>query len=145
MRDAGAAEDAWVAALNLVLDDLARRHEQEPDKALEEHIRETLRSSGFLDPVHDYHESNPMIPVIVVKPWHGENDIRNAFRMIRERQKERPSRGRPKRDPLQSVQCAIFADRYGWTEDRVSQYYGWESYGKAGKYIREGRRILNAP
>jgi hypothetical protein len=145
MRDAGAAEDAWIAVLNRVLGELVRRHREEPEKDLEEHIRETIRSSGFLDPVHAYYDNNPMMPVIVVEPWYGEDDVRNAFRMISDAQTERPRRGRPGRDQLQAVQCAIFADRYGWTEDQVSKRYGWKSYGTAGKYIREGRRILSTP
>jgi hypothetical protein len=145
MRDAGAAEDAWVAVLNRILGNLVRLHRQEPEKDLEEHIRETFRSEAvdYLGPVREYHDKNPALPFIEVQPWHRENDVREAFRMIRDVQTERPRRGQPNRDQLQAVQCAIFADRYGWTEEQVGKHYGWTNYGKAGKYIRRGRHILN--
>lgn len=144
MRDADAAENAWVTVLNRLLDNVIRHHREKPEKDIEEHIREALRSADLLDSVDEYRQQNPATPFIEVQPWHREDDIRKAFRLIREAQKEGPQRGRPKRDQLQAVQCAIFADRYSWTEDEVSKHYGWESYGKAGKYIRAGRTILRS-
>jgi hypothetical protein len=144
LRDHNAAENAWVAVLNRFVNNLIQRQKQEPEKDIEELIRDTFRSRDHLVPLGEYLDNNPAIPFIEVQPWHREDDIRNAFRMIRETQEERPRRGRRNRDQLQAVQCAIFADRYGWTEDQVSKHFGWENYGKAGKYIREGRRILSA-
>jgi len=144
MQDSGPVEDTWIKVLNQFVDGITQRHEQEPEKDVVELIREALSGPGLLTPVLEHHRKNPPRPFIEVKSWHTEDDIRNAFRMISDAQQRRPQRGRPKRDELRAVQCAIFADRYGWTEEQVSDHYGWEYYGKAGKYIREGRRILSA-
>jgi hypothetical protein len=60
--------------------------------------------------------------------------------------------GRQPVDPLTAVQCAVFADRFGWTEPRIGDHFGWgltlDDYGKARRckqarhHIQKGREIL---
>jgi hypothetical protein len=144
MKDWTAVEDACLVVLSQFADNIIQRHEQDPEKDVAELIREAFSTLDSLTPVFEHHHKNPPKPFIEVQPWHTEEDIRNAFRLLRGAQQVTSRRGRPKRDELRAVQCAIFADRYGWTEEQVSDHYGWKHYGKAGKYIREGRRILKA-
>ena len=142
MRDAGAVEEAMLEVLNRFVSNIIEQHERTPDVPVADLIREMMRSPEFFAPVREDGEKNPATPSIQVKPWHTEDDIRNAFRMISSTQKDRPRRGRPKRNNLRAVQCASLVDRYGWTEDQVGDRYGWIASGKAGKYIRDGRKIL---
>jgi len=70
------------------------------------------------------------------------DDVKFAFKMIDEARTERPKRGRPNRDRLRCVQCAILHDRHGWTYEQVAKQYAWQDYTLAGKYITHGRKIL---
>jgi len=70
------------------------------------------------------------------------DDVKTAFKMIDRGREERPKTGRPRRDRLRCVQCAILHDRHGWTYEQIAERYGWLDHTLAGKYIADGRRVL---
>jgi hypothetical protein len=142
MRDGEDTEVAWLEVFNRFVTRIIEHYNNVPDVDIENVVREAMRSPDFLAPVREGTKKNLARPFIEVKPWHTEDDIRNAFRMIRSAQKESPRRGRPKRDQLTAVQCAILADRYDENENQIGERYGWTDYSRIARYIREGRQIL---
>lgn len=79
-------------------------------------------------------------------------DVANAFRMIRAVQK-RNLGGRPGRDELVALQCAVLHDRYNqpdptdrrrrkWTHKRLAEKFGLKSARAAEEYVATGREIL---
>jgi len=67
-----------------------------------------------------------------------EDDVRHAFRMISRMHESRPGGGRPRRDPLMALQCAILYDRHNerdpkdprrkkWTYEKLAKRFGLPS------------------
>jgi hypothetical protein len=72
-----------------------------------------------------------------------KKDVDTAFRMITERQAERPGRGRDSRDKLTCVECAVLHLRHGWRPEQLAERYLWASPHDAENYIKDGRAFLN--
>ncbi len=97
---------------------------------------------------------NPARPSIVIGPQTSDDDVREALRWIATSQRDRRGRGRPPRDPLTAVQCAIWRDRYRWTNHQIAKHLGWpttkDDYGverhsnRASQHVRLGRQILRS-
>lgn len=77
--------------------------------------------------------------------------IRKALDTLRKQSGTSRQRGRPKRDSLRCVQCAILKDRYHWDEAAIARLYGWQvsegdydepRSGTARVHVAEGREIL---
>jgi len=108
------------------------------------------------DVLQKIHEARPEIRETRDQEWHdlrlrtyievNENttweDVKAAFKMIDDAREERPKTGRPKRDRLRCVQCAILHDQNGWTYEQIAQRYAWPDYTLASKYVADGRKIL---
>jgi hypothetical protein len=62
-------------------------------------------------------------PYILVEPHTTEDDVRNAFRILAAALPRRPRPVKPPRDPLVSVQCAVWYDRYGWSQERIAEHF----------------------
>jgi hypothetical protein len=87
--------------------------------------------------------ANESRPYIDVKPHHTQKDIESAFRVLRARQDVGPPQGRPRRDKLTAVQCAILHDRRGWTYEQIALECGINpDSNDVSKYIADGRCIL---
>lgn len=85
-----------------------------------------------------------------------ENDVRNAFRLIRQTQPTNRKGGKPKLDPLVAVQCAVLYDlengpdpadpadgrRKKWTHESLSEQYGLRGARAAKYHVERGREIL---
>jgi hypothetical protein len=82
-----------------------------------------------------------------------ENDVRNAFRLIRQTQSAGNKGGKPKLDPLVAIQCAVLYDRENgpdpadgrskkWTYPSLKKQYGLRSDRAAKYHIERGREIL---
>jgi hypothetical protein len=98
---------------------------------------------GLLDSWVRAETENRSRPFIEVKPHHTEQDVRSAFRLVSAKHATRPEGGRPNRDVLTTVQCAILADRHGWAYERIAEKYGWDPGSNiVGKYVEAGRREL---
>ena len=78
------------------------------------------------------------------------DDVKNAFRMIRSVQKERPKAVRLPRDRLTAVQCALLHARHNqadpedkrrrrWTHVKLADHFGLSSPRAAGDYISDGK------
>jgi hypothetical protein len=82
-------------------------------------------------------------PYIEVNDWTTDNDVKNGLRLIRQARPPRAVEGRPRRDRLVAVQCALHHDRHGLTYEQVAELYGWTDPSRVGKYLRLGREILD--
>jgi hypothetical protein len=87
---------------------------------------------------------------IVVRTGTTEEDVRNAFRLMRHGEGTGKT-GAPRRDALTCVQCAIWYDEAGWSHERIGKHFGWAIQTPAGakrrcetarEHIAEGRTIL---
>jgi hypothetical protein len=96
--------------------------------------------------------SPPVRPYITVDVHTTEEDVRNAFRMMAANLPARPRPARPKRDPLLCLQCALWYDQCGWSQERIAQKMGWAIQRPpdvkprsetARQYIADGRLLLN--
>jgi hypothetical protein len=96
---------------------------------------------------------NESRPYIDVKPYHRQQDIESAFKVLSTRHETRPTTGRPKRDELTAVQCAILYDRHNlrepadkrrrtWTYERLAREHDLESRRAAKEYVELGRELL---
>lgn len=90
--------------------------------------------------------------VIRVDEYTTQEDVANALRLIRETNPPADDgEGRPSRDSLRAVQCAIWHDRFHWSHQQIAERYGWAIQYPPGQksrsetarlYINEGRRII---
>ncbi len=96
---------------------------------------------------------NESRPYIDVRPYHRQEEIESAIKILVARHETRPTTGRNKRDELTAVQCAIFYDRHNprdptdkrrltWTYERLAKEFGLESWRAAKEYVRLGRQLL---
>jgi hypothetical protein len=92
--------------------------------------------------------------LIDVQPYHTSEDIKSAFRVLSARHKTRPPSGRPKKDELTAVQCAILHDRHNlpdhadrrrrmWTHERLANKFALDSPRSAKAHVQLGRELLN--
>jgi hypothetical protein len=90
----------------------------------------------------------PLHSLVEVDENTTQDDLRNAIALLVEAQVTRPTRGRPERDRLTAVECAVLHDEHGWSFRRLAERFGWdndaEDYTLVTKYVREGRHILDA-
>jgi hypothetical protein len=130
---------AWSAAADALFDLYLKPLGFEPEQVWQE-VHEArpdilrVRSRELQDlPLHHYIEVNELTT------W---DDLKTAFKIITEDREDAPSRGRPKRDRLVCVQCAILHDRYGWTYEQIAERNNWLDHTLTGKYIKDGRKLL---
>jgi len=71
-----------------------------------------------------------------------KDDIDSAFRLIRSAQEKRGSGGRPSRNPLVAVQCAIHYKQPEWTYKKLADHFSLGSTDTAKRYVEEGQKIL---
>jgi hypothetical protein len=92
-------------------------------------------------------------PYIFVTDETTEEDVKKAFRAIKASRRQRRSGGRPRRDRLVAVQCAILYDRHraidptdkrrrNWTYESLAQEFDLESADAAEAYVDLGRKIM---
>ena len=99
-------------------------------------------------------EANEPQPYIFVTDETTEKDIKKAFRAIKASRRLRSSGGRPRRDRLVAVQCAVLYDRHrtidptdkrrrNWTYESLAQEFDLESAAAAEDYVDLGRELMN--
>lgn len=76
------------------------------------------------------------------KPYHTEEDVRSAARMLSAAHTERPAVGRSRRDPLEAAECAILKDHHKWSNRQLAERYGWNTEKLATEYANTGRKVL---
>jgi hypothetical protein len=81
-------------------------------------------------------------PYIVTDEYTPPDDVRWAFSKIANSDGRRPVTGRPKRNSLVAVECAVLHDHHGWTYEQLADRYGWRDPNLASKYVERGRTIL---
>jgi hypothetical protein len=99
----------------------------------------------FYGPADEYPNrvlQNEPRPYIFVGEETTEEDVRRAFRLLK-RQRGYSKRGRPPRDRLTAIQCAILVDRYGWSYQQLTKRYGWTSKDAAKEHVGYGRELLS--
>jgi hypothetical protein len=111
-----------------------------------EEVRRSLQAERpeLWDKLEEEEEANTQKPYIVVDEFTTQEDVKWAFSKIHNSNGQRaksPGTGRPARDPLVAVECAILHDRYGWTYAQLAERYGWDDPNVASKYIDRGRTI----
>lgn len=106
---------------------------------------EQRRSTGDPLPV-------PMRPYIHVTEHTTEEDVRNAFRLMTANRPAHPASGRRRRNRLLCLQCAVWYDACGWSQERIAKAMGWAIQRPPGtkprsetarQYIADGRQFLN--
>jgi hypothetical protein len=104
------------------------------------------------DSYRDEKRAAGMRPYIDVGEQTTEEDVRNAYRLMAARRPLAPQPRRPKRIPLQCLQCAVWYDECGWSHERIAKVFGWTVQRPAGakpkcetarQYIAEGRLLLS--
>ncbi len=105
---------------------------------LSERYRERLRRI----PVHH---------VITPSEHTTQEDVINAFKLFTARQRRDARPAKPTRAALTCVQCAVWYDEFGWSQEQIGRRFGWKIQHPpaqkarcetARQHIREGRRIL---
>jgi hypothetical protein len=79
---------------------------------------------------------------IEVDQFTTEEDVKYAVRMLSAAQEARPKTGRLPRDRLTCVEAATLHDEQGLTYEQLAERYQWNDPTLAGKYVRDGRAIL---
>jgi hypothetical protein len=91
------------------------------------------------------------MPVISVQPETTEADVRAAFQWIKRRLPTPAPPTKSPRDPLLAAQCAVWRDKYEWSEQRIGEHLGWAIQESpiakprcetARQHIAEGRTLL---
>jgi hypothetical protein len=83
-------------------------------------------------------------PYVVVDEYTSLADVKRAATKIGASDGQRPVTGRPQRDPLKAVECAILHDHHEWKYEQLADRYGWErDPNLASKYVKTGRKILS--
>jgi hypothetical protein len=112
----------------------------------EQMLLEACHSDNHRKRIDEWNNNKPQTEgvryYIEIDQFTTEDDVRRAFRMLSAAQKERPRAGRPKRDRLTCVECAVLHDRHGWAYEQLAQRYGWKDSTLTSKYIADGRNIL---
>jgi hypothetical protein len=118
---------------------------------LYEEVLET--SPDILKVYGEMRDENPPRLYIDVREWTTENDVRNAFRLIRQTQPVTAKVGRLKIDPLVAVQCAILYDQHNqrksedsrqwkWIYEKLAEQFGLNSKRAVKQRVELGREIL---
>lgn len=90
-------------------------------------------------------------PYIKVTAHTTEADIRNAYKLLAAHEPQRPRAIKPRRDPLTAVQCAVWYDEHGWSQQEIAERFGWAVQVPPGsktksetarQHIADGRRLL---
>ena len=83
-------------------------------------------------------------PYVVVDEYTPLADAKRAAAQIGASDGQRPVTGRPQRDPLVAVECAILHDHHAWKYEQLAERHGWKSDPNlASKYVEKGRKILS--
>jgi hypothetical protein len=89
-------------------------------------------------------------PLIEVHPETTEADVRAASQWIKLRQPTPVPSTKSPRDPLLSLQCAIWRDEFDWSEKQIGDHFGWTIQYPPGakprcetarQHIAEGRAL----
>lgn len=110
-------------------------------------LDDTRKNTPWLGQEYEERKRNAQLPnhlFIEVDEDTTEEDVRKAFRAITATQKNRPKTGRPGRDQLTCVECAVLHDRHDWDYSSLAERYGWDDPTLASKYIKYGRATLGA-
>lgn len=148
MRDPEKAERAQQEFYWRLIEYLTERYIEPQGLDIEDVLRDALKNTpGLWKGLQEANVQNPPRYLIDPKPWHTEEDVRNAFRMLAAAHTERPQLGRARRDPLIAAECAILKDRHGWQNRRLAEQllrlYGLqEDENLASRYVTTGRKIL---
>lgn len=147
LRDARLAEEAtedlYLGVIKHLIEKYLEPEGHDPERVLhnvlfgasEARERQEERANAFSD------EKNPVRPYITVGPRTTEDDVRNAFRMIRTEQEEPAKVGSPQRNLLLNVECALLKED-GWTYEAIARRYGWPDHTRVSKHVRAGREAL---
>jgi hypothetical protein len=153
VTDVRHVEHAWITfyeeVFSLVSDALQNEHGIDL-RALRENVtekhpevwsrqRERLSSAGKRLVIHVERDTT-------------EEEVTGALKILKAGLQEEPRLGRPRRDPLVCVQCAIWRDEEGWSHVQIAERFNWAIQyppaqiprsETARQHIAEGRRILN--
>ncbi len=99
------------------------------------------------------HDNEPR-PLIDVQPYHRQEDIESAHKVLSTRHETGPTTGRKKRDELTAVQCAVLHDRHNfpdqtdrrrrtWTHKRLAEEFALDSARAAKAHVQLGRELLD--
>jgi hypothetical protein len=147
VRDPFQAEIQRVAQIIKLLDLIDEAH---PEIRVWELVKEQELLERFRSEMADV----PQRFHIEVGETTTARDVGNAYRAIREIQKEQDRKGgAPTRDPLIAVQGAVLYDRYNstdsddgrrreWTFKKLSERFGLRSGRAAKEYVECGRELL---
>jgi hypothetical protein len=126
------------------------QHLQVTTKTIVEQARQTDPSQLTHKQFLDYIIANTT-PYIRVDDITSDDDVRKAFSYLRSLSPDDRRPQKSKRDPLTTVQCAIWYDDDGWSHERIANHFGWKVQYPAAqkprcetarKHIAEGRQIL---
>jgi hypothetical protein len=87
-------------------------------------LHDVLDSSGLWEEYRDRMEQVSETYYILVDEYTTEEDLESARRIIRATQNQ-DSGGRPARDPLVALQCALLHDKYNETEPTDKRFWRW--------------------
>lgn len=158
LRDDVEIEHAYIAFYESVFGALARAVQDETGIDIRRRRNQLIDEQPELfDGLQETLRNVSKRLVITVDEYTTQEDVANAFRLIRESNPAaNDNDGRPSRHPLQAVQCAIWSDRFHWSHERIANRFGWSVQRPPAQsprsetvrnYVNEGRRIIqeNAP
>jgi hypothetical protein len=139
----------WVQVVRELIERYIRPQGLDVGKILEEILRSPELWGEYLRRM----EHVPKTHYISVDEYTSEADVKNARRLIRETLEQNPG-GRPLRDPLVALQCAVLYDRHNgrhpedgrrrvWTHEKLAVEFDLESWRAAKAHVQLGRELLN--
>ena len=113
----------------------------------------TLIIPGLNKEYREKYDQHSQRYYIEVNEYTTLDDVKNAYRMIRAGQKERPKKRR-ERDQLTAVQCAVLYDRHNpvdpkdkrqrrWTYQKLAEHFSLDSPRAAEYHVKLGKKILS--
>ena len=142
-----------VSWYNQILKEIERRYLLPAGVSIDEAMESILDDPAMGPDLETRLQSIPDIGMIPVFEYTRDEHLRQAKAAIQEQLNMKPLRGAPRRDRLEAVQCAIWADDYDNTHAEISDKMGWPTpnktddygnprYPRVAEYVKAGRNIL---
>ena len=151
LADESELEATHLWLLESLLEELGRRHLEPLGLDIEKMVEDVFDNTDLRAQYNSKKRD-------LAKRWHIRvesgitfDDVRKSFSLIPSAEKGRSSGGRPRRNSLIELECAILYDRHNrvdengrtrWTFSRLAEKYGLPT-NEVSEYVKEGRQLLS--
>ena len=147
------ATDPWRWFYEAMLREIGERYLKPQGLDIQKMFREVLRDSNLREELHQRLAELPHRWFIEVEEHTTSKDVERAFKIIAAEQERPPPLGRPSRNRLIAIECALLYDKYNprdpakksrrkWTHEKLAKRYGLDSKRAAKEYIADGQELI---